>query len=191
MHMSTPSDDHPGVIATIRDDVAFATVIAKRGCREPLTQSVLARYAVELPRAPYRRQSQDVAFAGLGREMWLASCERGGNEFAGALRGAIGEFASISDQSDAYSVLRVTGPKVRDTLAKLIPIDLHPSIFAPGAVASTVASHIRVLLWRLHDVADGAPAFEMAVARSLTAAFWHAFTASALEFGLSVTGRSP
>lgn len=191
MRLSTLSDGRPGVIAAIRDDLAFATVIARHGCSEPLAQSVLARYAVELPRNPDRRQSQGVAFAGLGREMWLASCEHGGNDFVVALRREIGEFASISDQSDAYSLLRLTGPNVRDSLAKLIPIDLHPSVFAPGAVATTVASHIRVTLWRLHDVADGAPTFEILVARSLTADFWHTFTASALEFGLSVTGRLP
>jgi sarcosine oxidase subunit gamma len=191
MQLSTPSDDRHGVIAAICHDGAFATVIAKRGCCESLAQSVLARYAVELPRGAYRRQAQGVAFAGLGRETWLASCEHGGNDFAAALRGAIGALASISDQSDAYSLLRLSGPNVRDSLAKLIPIDLHSRAFAPGAVASTVASHIGVTLWRLDDVADETPAFDIVVARSLTADFWNAFTASALEFGLSVTGGAP
>lgn len=124
---------------------------------------------------------------GLGPESWLASCEFAGNEFAVSLQESIGAPASISDQSDGYAVLRLSGSKVREMLAKLIPIDVHPRAFRPGDVASTVASHMGVTLWRLHDAADGSPVFEMAVFRSFAAAFWHALSESAAEFGLFVT----
>jgi sarcosine oxidase gamma subunit len=54
-------------------------------------------------------------------------------------------------------------------------------------VASTVASHIGITLWRLDDAADATPVFEVAVFRSLAGSFWHALAQSAAEFGLSVT----
>jgi sarcosine oxidase subunit gamma len=100
-------------------------------------------------------------------------CENGGNAWIAALKSAVGDTASVVDQSDAYGVLRLTGPKLRETLAKLVPLDLHPRVFKVGDVAATVAAHIGVSLWRLEDDADSQPTFELAVARSMAASLWH------------------
>jgi len=79
----------------------------------------------------------------------------------------------------------MTGPKLREALAKILPLDLHARSFAPGDVASTIASHVGATLWRLED-ADAAPVFEIAVFRSLAGSFWHTLTDSAAEFGFVV-----
>ena len=176
-----------GIIACDRDGWGLATVIVRRGQLEALAQRIRERFGIELPRGNFRKEAQHIAFAGLGPETWLATSETGGNEFSALLREEIGTLASISDQSDGYAVLRMTGTKVRDALAKLIPIDVHARAFRPGGVASTVASHIGITLWRLDDAADGTPVFEIAVFRSLADSFWHALAQSAAEFGLSVT----
>jgi heterotetrameric sarcosine oxidase gamma subunit len=98
----------------------------------------------------------------------------------------IGSTATVTDQSDGYAVLRLAGPRLRDTLAKIISIDLHSRAFKSGDVASTVASHMGVTLWRLDDEPDGSPVFEVAVFRSLAGSFWAALSQSAAEFGLAV-----
>jgi len=95
----------------------------------------------------------------------------------------IGAFAAVCDQSDGYAVLRLTGPMLRSALSKLIPIDLHSRAFKAGDVASTVAAHMGVTLWRLPD-ADGALVVDIAVFRSLAGSFWHALAQSSAEFGL-------
>jgi methylglutamate dehydrogenase subunit D len=185
--MDAASGSGRGVIASDRDGLGLATVIVRRGELEALAQRIRERYGIELPRGNFRKQAQRVAFAGLGPETWLATSENGGNEFSASLREEIGALAAITDQSDGYAVLRVTGTKVRDTMAKLIPIDVHARAFKPGDVASTVASHIGITFWRLDDAADASPVFEIAVFRSLAGSFWHALAQSAAEFGLSVT----
>ena len=134
-----------------------------------------------------RRASGDVAFAGTAPEAWLATSEARGKGFALSLKEAIGAVASVADQSSGYALMRLTGPKLRDTLAKMLPIDLHERAFAPGDVASTVASHVGITLWRLEDGGDGSPVFEIAMFRSLAGSFWHALVSSAAEFGLIVT----
>jgi sarcosine oxidase subunit gamma len=111
----------------------------------------------------------------------------GGNEFAASLQEEIGSLAAVSDQSDGYAVLRLTGPMLRNALAKIVPIDLHSRAFKPGDVASTVASHMGVTLWRLPDGPDGSTVVEIAVFRSLAGSFWHALSLSAAEFGLIAT----
>ena len=48
----------------------------------------------------------------------------------------------------ARRILEVGGPRVREALATLLPIDLHPAAFGEDAAAATIAAHIPVLVWR-------------------------------------------
>jgi sarcosine oxidase subunit gamma len=70
-----------------------------------------------------------------------------------------------------------------DALRRLLPIDLHPSVFPDGSAASTLAAHIPLIVWRLDQAT-----FELAVFRSYAASFMQALSEAALPFGL---GREP
>jgi methylglutamate dehydrogenase subunit D len=177
-----------GIVISDRDGLGLAMVLARNGATAALKERMQERFGVELPLGPYRAAAGDFALAGIGPDAWLATFERGGNDLAVSLRQAVGSLASVSDQSDGYTVLRLAGPKVRDTLCKLVPIDVHPRVFRVGAVAVTVAAHMGATLWRLEDHTDGSPVFEIAVFRSMTASFWHALSESAAEFGLAIAG---
>jgi|HubBroStandDraft_4_1064222.scaffolds.fasta_scaffold144877_2 heterotetrameric sarcosine oxidase gamma subunit len=173
-----------GVVVAERDGLGVASVLARKGQLAPLAERIRKHFGIELPRGPRRIASGAVAFAGIAPEAWLATSEAAGNAFASFLKQVIGDVASVADQSSGYAILRLTGPKLRETLAKMLPIDLHPRAFQPGDVASTTASHIGATLWRLQDATDGAPVFEIAVFRSLADSFWHYLASSAAEFGL-------
>jgi heterotetrameric sarcosine oxidase gamma subunit len=179
-------DSAPGIIATDRDVLGLATVAVRKAMFPPLAAHVRERFGIDLPRDPTRRETANgIAFAGIGPGTWLAAREGGaGGEWAALLTRELTAFASIADQSDGYSVLRLSGPRVLHCLAKLLPLDVHPRAFKIGDVASTLAFHMGVTLWRLDDAADGAPVFEIAVFRSLAGSFWHALSHSAAEFGL-------
>lgn len=157
-----------GVIVTERTDLALATVIARAGAAASLAARLKERRGMNLP---------------IGPGTWLATQEGATTGWLSALRTELGDLAAISDQSDGLAVLRLTGPAVRDELAKLVFIDLHPAAFDVGHVACTVAAHVGVTLWRLQDGANGAT-FELAVPRSYSASFRHALSVSAAEFGL-------
>jgi methylglutamate dehydrogenase subunit D len=178
-----------GVTAVVRDGLGLATVLARKDASRRLAERVRTHFEVELPKVSKRTAAADVAFAGTGPGAWLAMAERGGNELASRLMGDLDGLASVSDQSDGYVVIRLTGARVRDALAKLIPIDVHPRAFEIGDVASTVASHIGVTLWRLADEPDAAPVFEIIMFRSLARSFWHALAEAAAEYGF--VGRVP
>jgi heterotetrameric sarcosine oxidase gamma subunit len=164
------------MIITTRDGLGMTKVLARRGQTAALARLFQTHFGISLPNAPQRVAAGDVAVLGLGPDIWLATREQGGNDFAVALRPLLAGAASISDQSDAYVGLRLTGSGVRETLAKLIPIDLHPRVFAVGQVAETIAAHIGVLLWRLEDAVDGSPVFDLAVPRSSSVSFCHALS---------------
>jgi sarcosine oxidase subunit gamma len=90
--------------------------------------------------------------------------------------------ASVFDITDSRVVLEIGGPRIRETLAKMLPIDLHPSAFKTGDVAVTGASHLSVTLWQ----ADDAPRYRLATPRSSFGSFWRAFVAAAAEHGCEV-----
>jgi heterotetrameric sarcosine oxidase gamma subunit len=172
-----------GLLAVVRDGLGFASVLERRLASDALTGRVRERFGVELPGGPRLSSGSDIAFVGLGPGAWLAMAERGGSEFAVTLMRELDGVASVADQSDGYVLVRLSGPRVRNALTKLIPIDLHPRAFSVGDAVSTVASHIGVTLWRLADEFS-APVFEVTMFRSLAPSFWHALNEAGVEYGV-------
>jgi methylglutamate dehydrogenase subunit D len=167
-----------GVIVTDRSGIALASVQARRGQAQALRARVREAFGIDLPNSPGTATSGPTTFVGAGPETWWAMGD------LGALRQALGNLAAVVDQSDAYAIVRVTGPSVRGALAKLVLIDLHPDAFRPGDAASTVAAHAGLTLWRVEDSQDGA-VFELACYRSFAVDMWHAFVSAGPEFGLT------
>jgi sarcosine oxidase subunit gamma len=174
-----------GVTAAVQDGFGLATVLARKGSSQALAQRVGEHFGLDLPTSPRLSAGSGAAFAGVGPGAWLAMAERGGNAFAARLMRDLQGVASVSDQSDGYVLIRLAGARVRDALSKLVPIDLDARAFKAGDVASTVASHIGVTLWRRPDDSDAAPVFEVIMFRSLGQSFWHALAAAAAEYGFA------
>jgi len=172
-----------GVIATEREGLGIARIAARRGYAAEVVELFQARFGVEPRIGPRRASLGEVAIAGTGPNTWIATCENAGNTFAGSLHSLLGNCASIADQSDAYVILRLTGPKVRESLAKLVPIDIHPRSFQVGDMAQTVCGYMSVTLWRLEDTAEGGPTFDIWAGRSLAVSLHHAIGEAAAEFG--------
>ncbi len=182
--VETPADaTRPfGVEATAREGLGIASILAPRGGEAALAKLVATRYGVELPTTARAVRSRAHAFVWAGPEQWLFVAESG-QDLA-----ELSRLAAVSDQSDARAALRLTGPKVRDMLAKGCMIDLHPKAFPPGAAAITSIAHIGVCLWRADTPPDeGDVIFDILVARSMAASFWSWAEASAAEFGCRVT----
>ena len=173
-----------GLLIEQRTDLSFASVIAKRGKRDQLVSAVETAYGVALPKGPRRVTRGSVTFAGTGPDQWIASTEGAeAQHFAARVRGRIGLFAAVSDQTDARLVLRLSGPRVRDVLAKGVPLDLHPKVFKPGDVATTLVAYIGVQIDRIDET------FQITAPRSMAGSFWSWLSASAAEFGYDVVAR--
>jgi len=169
----------PGVTVELRGMGTLATIATRQGQRRALNAAALARFAVDLPDLPGRVAGRNIAFIWTGPEQWLAQGPPGKEaELAEAFSG----LAFIVDQGHARTLLRVSGPRARDTLAKGLAIDLHPRAFATGSAAATSVAHIAVLLWQVDD----RPTYEFAVPRSYALSFWHWLQASAAEYGVEV-----
>jgi sarcosine oxidase subunit gamma len=177
-------DGPPGVTLTERVDLGLATTMARKGQPAELRSAVLAAYGIDLPDTSRHVAGHSVALIGTGPGQWLATSEALANgALADDLAAKLKGLASVSDQSDGRAIVRIAGPRARDVLAKGLPIDLHPSVFAPSSAATSFIALIGVTLWQVDD----APAYDIAVFRSLAGSFWKWLTDSAAEFGYEVT----
>jgi sarcosine oxidase subunit gamma len=171
----------PGVAIAERVDVAICSVLARRGATDRLMSSVQSAFALELPRTPRYAGNGAVAFAWTGPGQWLALGEHmTGPALEQRLRAAAGDAASIVDQSHGRTLIRISGPRARETLAKGVLIDLHSGAFGPGSAAGTVVSHIPTHFWQV----DATPTYELSVASSFALAFLEWLTEAAAEFGV-------
>ena len=134
--------------------------------------------------APYR--GQDAAFAAAlkaGHGMDAPAPNRAtGKEGARALwfgqrmvllmgpapEAGLARHAALTDQSDAWAVLRLEGPGAGDVLARLTPLDLRDSQFKRGHTARTEIAHMLGALTRI-----GADSWQLMVMRSFATTLVH------------------
>jgi heterotetrameric sarcosine oxidase gamma subunit len=180
------TDGAAGVIIAERANLGLATVACRKGQREGLRASVREAYGVDLPEGSTVARGKEVSFVGTGPGQWLAVSESMANEaLAGDLTAKLKGLASIVDQSDGRAVVRLSGSRARDVLAKGLAIDLDPRVFPEdGAVTSTI-SHMGVQLWQ-----DDPQSYDIVLFRSVAESFWRWLTASAAEFGYEVVTAS-
>lgn len=173
-----------GVTASLLDAFELTTLIAAPGGPAALSQAVQDRLGIALPTTPKiaSSASHDVIWSGPDQWLLRATTREGFDDLLLALSAQ----AAVSDQTDARAAVRLSGPHVRDVLAKGVMLDLHPAAFAVGDTALTSIAHIGVHLWRVADGPEGS-VFEIMVARSMVGSFWSWFAASAAEFGCRVS----
>lgn len=85
---------------------------------------------------------------------------------AGAV--ALDGLAAVTDQSDAWAVVALSGAGAEDVLARLVPVDLRAQVFKTNHVAKTMLGHMSVTITR-----TGAHAFEIMVMRSMAQTLVH------------------
>ncbi|MEM8751369.1 MAG: hypothetical protein AAGF90_00195 [Pseudomonadota bacterium] len=139
----------PGFVvdeAPARTLVSFA---ARRGA-DP-SAAVRKAFALDLP-GPARSAEGDgvvAYFDGPGR--WFL---RGGEGLLDAARKAAAGVATVTDQSDGFASLTLTGPRSRDLLSRLSTLDFADAAFPVGAVARTPMQQISVTILRTGDGPD-------------------------------------
>ena len=174
----------PGVVIQERSGLGLATVAARKGQAAALKQAVTGSYGVELPDSSRLAHGSTVSFIGYGPGQWLAVSETLGNHtLARDLAERLKGLASISDQSGGRTVLRISGPRAGDVLAKGLPIDLDPRGFPLGSAATSTISLMGVQLWQTGDPQS----YDIAIFRSVSQSFWRWLAASAAEYGYEVT----
>jgi sarcosine oxidase subunit gamma len=180
-----------GVVVAERRPGLMLQVIARRGMRDQVTRQLGDALGMAVPATPrcVFGRSASVAWSGPGQ--WLvmaqgADIEAARERTAAAITGA----AALVEQSDSRVRTSLSGPRVRDALAKLVSIDLHPGVFGIGGAAMTAIAHIPLHIWRCHDEGGNA-VFEIAAPQSYAGSLWHHIVVAAAEYGLEARTLQP
>ena len=107
----------------------------------------------------------------LGPDEWLLLAQPGSLDPR-----TIVEAGAVVDISHRQVGLILEGSDAADALATGCPLDLHSTVFAPGACTRTVFGKSEVVLWR-----TGAHCFHVEVARSYAAYVYTRLTGAARE----------
>ena len=92
----------------------------------------------------------------LGPDEWLlTSTAEASEELEARVRAAVVPLGgSAADVSAQRIILRLTGERVRDVLARGCSIDLHPRVFKRGSSAQTTLGQAGIVLLALSDAGD-------------------------------------
>lgn len=82
----------------------------------------------------------------------------------------LGGLAALTDQSDGWACLSLTGAEAAECLMRLIPLDL--GAMQPGQAARAPLGHMSSVIMRLED------GFELLVFRSMAQTAWHEIEAA-------------
>jgi sarcosine oxidase subunit gamma len=159
-------------------------VIAALGGQEPqIEEAVRNLTGLELPRGPKRVTAKGLALIGTAPGQWLAVAgDADARQMLDALVKHLTGHAAMTEQSDSKAVIRLSGQRTREVLAKGCSLDLHPRVFKPGDAATTPIALIDCQLWQIDD----APTYDLAVPSSFAESFWSWLIASAAEYGYAI-----
>jgi len=87
---------------------------------------------------------------------------------------------TVLELSHARTVIHVAGPRAAELMARMVPLDLRPSVFPEGAVASTGMHGIGVTIL----ARDGG--YDLMVLRSFGLSAWEGLIEVAAQFGAEV-----
>jgi methylglutamate dehydrogenase subunit D len=181
------TEANPGVVVAELPAPGLALVTARSGRSADLIATAEATFGIAPPTTPRRVEAGGLAFVWSGPDRWLAQRAKEPPAGMEALLAPLATHAAIVDESHARMLLRVSGPRVRDALAKGVALDLDPHAFRPGDTAMTAVAHIAVQLWQT----DETPTYVISIAPSLAGSFWDWLEASAAEYGLALLQPPP
>lgn len=173
----------PAQAGIVLSERAYIGKVNLRGDKDdPVFASAInTALGVDLPVAPNTVAFNDqYSVYWLGPDEWLVHCAQDEQpEVVSRLQESLrGRHAAVTDVSDYYFVLRLSGDKAREVLSKGTPFDVHPRVFGVGACAQTCFGHASILL---HCV-DDAPVFDIQVRWSFAEYLWRYLVDSAREY---------
>ena len=134
---------------------AITSVAPQRGADMAAFKSATGA-AFPAPNRATGKEGARAVWSGPGQCFWL-----------GAQLADLKGFA-LTDQSDAWAVMRLEGADAEQVLARLTPIDLRKSTFKRGHTARTLLGHMACSITRAKD-----NAFDIMVFRSMAVTAVH------------------
>lgn len=144
--------DFDGVSLSEPAGLGIAAIPVPQGGDAALADAARAAWGLELPTVGrYSIGSDGLLIIGTSPDQFFAVFPCEGSDAARLVATALGGAAWVAEQSDAWAVLDVEGPRVRAALERVCRLDLHPDVFAADMAQRTLMEHLPVVVMRLAD----------------------------------------
>jgi heterotetrameric sarcosine oxidase gamma subunit len=174
-----------GLVMAELGDFELVQVMARRGMWSAADQACREAYGRTPPTRPQAVEAEGAMLIWSGPDQFLVLSSRAAGSALEKARLAFAGMASLSEQSDGRSLIRISGPRARDTLAKVCSLDLHPAVFPEGTAAATSIDHTPVNLWRGGD-SSGSAVYYLLVFATFAESLWHMLLDSGAEYGITI-----
>lgn len=170
------AEDFGSVSLHAPGDLAVVNLALPLGTEEKALKAIKSGYGVDLP-APGKSVETKKGAARLLRlapDQVFAVFTHAGADAEDVVTKAVKNALYITDQTDVWCGLEISGSQALDVLERICPIDLHPSSFDIGDCARTVMEHLGVLILR-----TGTDRYLLLSASSSAKSFQHMLVTSA------------
>ena len=118
-----------------------------------IESSMTKSCGLSLPEMEQSTQSKDssITLWRLQKNQVLAYFSYERNDAEANIANRLNAPAYYTDQSDTWAMIRVNGPRSRDVLERICPIDLSKNVFSVGNVSRTIMEHIGTIIYRDDD----------------------------------------
>ncbi|MEQ6247619.1 sarcosine oxidase subunit gamma family protein [Sulfitobacter sp. HNIBRBA3233] len=137
--IATVSEVIPTGMITLRGDISARKI-----------QKIATHAAgVAMPGTRQITTDGDAALAWMSPDELLVMCPyaEAGQRVADMQKALGGEHALVVNVSDARAIFDVSGPRAREVIAKLAPVDLAPAQFGPGEIRRTRLAQVPAAFW--------------------------------------------
>jgi len=162
---TSPLDDMaPMTIGTVslkEVDLGVLTSLAPyRGQSKPLSAALKAAHGMALPAANRITGRSGARAIWFGRDMTLLA--------GPAPDGSLVDYGALTDQTDAWTCVQISGADSEAVLARIVPVDLRNTSFKRGHTLRSLVQHMNGSVTRI-----GADRFLVMVFRSMAGTVLH------------------
>jgi len=155
---------------------SLVMVAIPRGALADVESAIKKSCGLSIPKMEQSTKSLDssITLWRLQNSQFLAYFSYEGDDSESHLKGKLDAPAYYTDQSDTWAMIRVKGPRSRDVLERICPINIDKDVFSVGNVSRTVMEHIGTIIFRDED-----DSYVLLTMRSFGRSMLHAIEVSA------------
>ncbi len=156
-----------------RDELSLVSLAIPLGGEAELGDALKQAYGLDMPDPRRGRCKGDIWALRTGHDQMLLIFPHPTPDAGVHVNARLSTRAYVTDQTDGWVKLLLSGAAGLDALERLCPLDLELAAFPVGASARTVMEHLGVILLRLEQ-----DRFLLLSARSSAESFWDAVAMS-------------
>lgn len=127
---------------------SLVAVAPSRGEEAELQSALKAGFGLAWPVTGQSTTNGDARLMGMAPDQAFLLFSHAGPNAVPAVREKLGNAGWLTDQSDSWAMLSVSGPDCRAALERLCMLDLHRDVFVIGAAQRTTMEHLAVIIVR-------------------------------------------